>query len=95
MEKTLSCAGRKQDLHAYDERLDERQTEEDDRRDVERMGLVLADAGVHRVTDQRRSCERDQRGERHRGAGDEIERPHGPQKHPRVLPDRPRRRFFH
>jgi hypothetical protein len=76
----------RQRLHADDERLHEGESKDRERRHVDRVLLVLHDAVVDGVADERRPRERDQRRDDHRGGGDEVEPLDGPGQRPRLAP---------
>ena len=95
MQEPLAGSRSEQDLCAHDEGLQGGEAEEDDRRDVEGMGVVLLDPGVHGVADERRARKRDQRRGDHRRGGAEIAAAHRPHLLARLPPDCSRRSAVH
>src|SRR5919198_298928 len=90
-QEPLACSRRQEDLRTYDQRLRQGEGEERDRGGIQRRAVVLLDACVHGVADERRPRECDQRrnddGERRA----DVLTTDGPNELTRVPPDDSRR----
>ena len=95
VEEALAGGCREQDLRAHDDRLQAGEAEKDQGGDVERVQVVLLDAGVDRVANERRARQRDQRRRHHGGGRAEVAPSHGAEEGTGRQPDGARRCSLH
>ena len=94
-EEALARRGGEDDLRAHGEWLQAREAEEDQRRDVQRVRVVLLDAGVDCVADKRWACECEQRRHDDGDCRADVAPTHGTCMHAGVPPDGPSRCALH